>query len=592
MEAQDGLAELREEAFVFVELIAALASWAKSGMLPSMDVQKAYAKVGNFMTTFRVQPFVLRDAVSAMGTPRGLSYVKNLASDMTKLAKTAPLTTQLTPELLKLISRLPKAVTGDEKAIAALQKGFAGKSVVVTEQAAQMASYKDQSKDFARLKEIISYVTKDSPRPLWEVELKKIAEEHGKEVVAEYRTLVSRLNKSGQEAVAKYVAASGKKTVNVAEVREGVAKYGVHWLKIPTNFVGRVDAKNTLYTVNGRALGVQPTGIATMNKDWSPDTDDTYVFSVYSENTGKQNLYYTKDYQNRARVKKFGIVDKMIDLLPAAKKRWRSNMGFSTKEQLLNVALELLYTVACRPGAGDGSTSFKGAAKLTGEEVTTYGMMVWRKKHCTIIPTRYDPATKQFVRGYIDIQYLGKAAQGQHHLVKPTTDPMKIVHRALTDLLLKCRDPEDHVWKIDGKQISHTDLVSHMRDIFGDDEVSPHKFRHARGTALALRLREQSWPFGNGKQLGLDYTRQEVVDFFHTTMLEVGKLLGHFNGGEVTWRTAVINYVDPEVAIDFLYDAGVNPQVELAGVISEKTMTDILDAKRKDDTENDDRLDA
>jgi hypothetical protein len=75
-------------------------------------------------------------------------------------------------------------------------------------------------------------------------------------------------------------------------------------------------------------------------------------------------------------------------------------------------------------------------------------------------------------------------------------------------------------------------------------------------------------------------------------MLEVGKLLGHFNGGEVTWRTAVINYVDPEVAIDFLYDAGVNPQVELAGVISEKTMTDILDAKRKDDTENDDRLDA
>jgi hypothetical protein len=155
MEAQDGLAELREEAFVFVELIAALASWAKSGMLPSMDVQKAYAKVGNFMTTFRVQPFVLRDAVSAMGTPRGLSYVKNLASDMTKLAKTAPLTTQLTPELLKLISRLPKAVTGDEKAIAALQKGLAGKSVVVTEQAAQMASYKDQSKDFARLKEIV-----------------------------------------------------------------------------------------------------------------------------------------------------------------------------------------------------------------------------------------------------------------------------------------------------------------------------------------------------------------------------------------------------------------------------------------------------
>ena len=44
MEAQDGLAELREEAFVFVELIAALASWASSGMLPSMDVRKAFKK--------------------------------------------------------------------------------------------------------------------------------------------------------------------------------------------------------------------------------------------------------------------------------------------------------------------------------------------------------------------------------------------------------------------------------------------------------------------------------------------------------------------------------------------------------------------
>ena len=93
--------------------------------------------------------------------------------------------------------------------------------------------------------------------------------------------LVSKLNKSGQEAVAKYVAASGKKTVNVEELRQGVAKYGVYWLKIPTNFVGRVDARNTLYTVNGRALGVQPTGIATMNKDWHPDSDDTYVFSVF-----------------------------------------------------------------------------------------------------------------------------------------------------------------------------------------------------------------------------------------------------------------------------------------------------------------------
>ena len=142
-----------------------------------------------------------------------------------------------------------------------------------------------------------------------------------------------------------------------------------------------------------------------------------------------------------------------------------------------------------------------------------------------------------------------------------------------------------------GKPISHTDLVSHMREIFGDDEVSPHKFRHARGTALALRLREKTWPFA-GKQLGLDYSKAEVVSYFQKTMLEVGALLGHFNGGEVTWRTAVINYVDPEVAIDFLYDAGVNPQVELAGVIAEKTMTDILDAKRTDDSENDDQLDG
>ena len=591
MNNPDELATLREEAFTFVELIAALASWASSGMLPSMDVRKAFDQVGNFMQAFHVQPYALRDAVTAMGTRRGLTYVKSLASDLTTLAKTAQQTTQLTPELLKLLARLPKAVSGDAKALAALQKGLAGKSVVVTEQAAQMARYKDQKTDFARLKEIIAYATDDSPRPLWEVELKKIASEHGKAVVDEYRALVSKLNKSGQEAVAKYVAASGKKTVNVEELRQGVAKYGVYWLKIPTNFVGRVDARNTLYTVNGRALGVQPTGIATMNTDWHPDSDDTYVFSVFSENTGKQNLYYTKDYQNRARTKKFGIVDKMIDLLPAAKKRWRSNMGFASREQLLNVALELLYTVACRPGAGDGSTSFKGAAKLTGEEVTTYGMMVWRKKHCKIIPTRFEAETRQLVRGYIDIQYLGKAAQTQHHMIKPATDPMKIVHRALTDLILKCRDDEDHVWRFGGKPISHTDLVSHMREIFGDDEVSPHKFRHARGTALALRLREKTWPFA-GKQLGLDYSKAEVVSYFQKTMLEVGALLGHFNGGEVTWRTAVINYVDPEVAIDFLYDAGVNPQVELAGVIAEKTMTDILDAKRTDDSENDDQLDG
>ena len=586
------LAALREEAFTFVELVAALAAWAKTGKLPSLDVQVSFARVRNFMRTFRMPPHTLGDAVTAMGSPRGKTYVANLAPDVARLAKHAKQTTQLTPELLKLLDRLPKAVAGDDKALAALQKGLSGKSVVVAEQAAVTATYQNQAKDYARLKEIVSYVTDDSPRPLWEVELRKIADEHGKEVVAEYRALVSKLNKSGQEAVAKYVAASGKKTVKVEELREGVAKYGVYWLKIPTNFTGRVDARNSLYTVNGKALGVQPTGIATMNKDWHPDTDDTYVFSVYSENTGKHNLYYTKDYQNRARTKKFGIVGKMIDLLPAAKVAWRSNMGFATKEQLLNVALELLYTVACRPGAGDGATSFKGAAKETGEEVTTYGMMVWRKRHCKIIPTTFDAAAGTLTRGYIDIQYLGKAAQSQHHLVKPTTDPMKIVHRALADLLMRCDGPEDHVWKIHGKQISHKDLVDHMRDVFGDDEVSPHKFRHARGTALALRLREKSWPFGDGKQLGLDYTAKEVVDYFHSTMLEVGKLLGHFNGGEVTWRTAVINYVDPEVAIDFLYDAGVNPQVELAGVISEKTMTDILDAKRKEDTENDDKLDA
>ena len=88
-----------------------------------------------------------------------------------------------------------------------------------------------------------------------------------------------------------------------------------------------------------------------------------------------------------------------------------------------------------------------------------------------------------------------------------------------------------------------------MRKLFGKDSgVTPHKFRHIKGNTIAMRILENEYPFDPKLKA---YTLDDVKKFFEKSMAQVGAELGHFSGGETTWRTAVENYVDPSVSREF-----------------------------------------
>ena len=327
-----------------------------------------------------------------------------------------------------------------------------------------------------------------------------------------------------------------------------------------------------------------------LNVEWTPeralDAGFGWYFKVYHpqlehRDEEGETPYYTKDYIASRKQHKSDVIYRLIADIPRLQKKWRSGIHVAgilqekdlTEKHLLNVMLEVVYQVACRSGHRVGNTG--------GEE--TFGLTVWKASHVTINNPRFDRETKKMLTGAVEVQYPGKDNQPQHHYI-PMAGPTHasstsgsypyVGKSASTIALLKTiadKNGEDFLWVVragegKGRRITAQVLNKHLKEISGEQDYTLHKFRHAKGTGIALRLLE-AWPYNREKN-SHDYFDPKLVEKeFQDAMLAVGKELGHFNKGVVTWRTAVINYVDPGTSRKFFDLAGVRiPEVIAAEI--------------------------
>lgn len=407
---------------------------------------------------------------------------------------------------------------------------------------------------------------------------------------ASYQTLMKRLNTNIQNAVMRIC---GGKHLPVAEVAAQLRQIGLPVLfndSVPAAMNSAFD----LFTLQGDMALDKPIPEVgkrvELNAEWTPeralDAGFGWYFKVYHpqlehRDEEGETPYYTKDYIASRKQHKSDVIYRLIADIPRLQKKWRSGIHVAgilqekdlTEKHLLNVMLEVVYQVACRSGHRVGNTG--------GEE--TFGLTVWKASHVTINNPRFDRETKKVLTGAVAVQYPGKDNQPQHHYI-PMAGPTHasstsgsypyVGKSASTIALLKTiadKNGEDFLWVVragegKGRRITAQVLNKHLKEISGEQDYTLHKFRHAKGTGIALRLLE-AWPYNREKN-SHDYFDPKLVEKeFQDAMLAVGKELGHFNKGVVTWRTAVINYVDPGTSRKFFDLAGVRiPEVIAAEI--------------------------
>ena len=288
-----------------------------------------------------------------------------------------------------------------------------------------------------------------------------------------------------------------------------------------------------------------------VNPDYQPGDSSWYFRFVHdkldhSDSENKTPFYTEKSRNDRATAKRDAIYT-LIEMLPELQKKWRKDLGSDDEETHLKaLMLDVLFWSSCRSGHGDGNTGGQ----------TTYGLSVWRRKHVHIKPNFNDKPT---LFPAVDVIYQGKDNQPQHHVFKMNGTPVATLLAMQYWNTRKdkngLRKGDDYFWVVPstGVHITAQKLQTYLRKLTGVSEITLHKFRHARGTRLALKALESFNLTSDNSSIS------EIEKGFQHEMLAVGKALGHYNKGEVTWRTAVVNYVDPLVSKAFFTKAGISP---------------------------------
>lgn len=369
-----------------------------------------------------------------------------------------------------------------------------------------------------------------------------------------YLDLKNKIIKIAKDSQFKIVADSGG-LMDAQEVRKIQREMGVIRSTIPAGFIGKVGPTG-FFTSAGKQLdatSLNTTGFE-MNKNYDPEMDDSY-YCKYDVLSGSVTVY-TQDYIKRANSRKFSIVKTAIERQYDASDKWRSEINATTMRGVLGAMLEFTYRCACRPSTKIGNT--KGEA--------TYGLRTFLVKHVKVNPSkilREDDKTT-ITPPSVEVTYSGKDAQPQHHVLVGNDPIAKRVIATIVQLRVG-KQPDDPLWTVNGEQVSNSVLGTYVRNIFGKDSgVTPHKFRHIKGNTLAMKILENEYPFDPKLPA---YTQKDVKEFFEKSMERIGAELGHFSGGETTWKTAVENYVDPSVSLEFFTRANMQVPPTIARML-------------------------
>ncbi len=401
-----------------------------------------------------------------------------------------------------------------------------------------------EQKQFIKpLDKIVRAVTKQAGVILSREDSAKLKEKFPK-VHAEYLRLRKGFNESWKSVLRNYIFSTKKSLVDYDKALDFLKSQGV-LSTLPKAFVGKIDSSGRFYTKEGRLLANVPgVGFSVlMNPDYNGQKDDSYVFTTINEQTGERSQHvYTVDYKKVSTDEKFDKVRDLAAEIEPIRKKWLSSVKKSdlSPQCVASTVLELLYQFSARIG------SINNQAGGT----NTYGMSTLLAKHF-----------KKQGNKYL-IVYQGKDGVRQRHILEGSTPISKILVKNI-DILLSGKGPNSRVfeYEIQGKVKPMTgNLVNKWFQKLGS-KVTVHKLRHVKGTQLFAQLLEKNKQVIYNKKSPL--TESQANSLFKKLATTVGQMLGHVKGvgkqEKPTAGTAIANYIDPGIMVNYFTSLGFRP---------------------------------
>ena len=362
----------------------------------------------------------------------------------------------------------------------------------------------------------------------------------------EYLAAKRAVNEIYKQAIREYVRFSKDGNVDIDEAIAYLEKQGIPH-PLPKGYIGRVNEDGALMTedgvllktgTGGAVMRIDPQATIVMNPAYSPNGGKgaTWYFKTIlptKSASGRNNeqYFYTGEKLSENRAHKFQVIEGLMANEAKMVKRWRADLqGANFDKKVLAAQCELVYDTCARVGGKDNANK-KGQ---------TFGLTTLR------VGNVKRKGTSRI------LEYIGKDAALQKHVLKPTGQAMRTVI-ALLDDLTEGKVRNDLLWKHDGVVYDANKLRAYFKQVAGVSGATPHKLRHLRGTRLAQQELDKVLEALQKSRAGVS---QSAVDkAFQAALTNVGKILGHVKGigaeQKTVWSTAAKNYVDPSVMVDF-----------------------------------------
>ena len=262
--------------------------------------------------------------------------------------------------------------------------------------------------------------------------------------------------------------------------------------------------------------------MVTMNPKYDPDADDTYVFSAKVPGGVTTRGFWTEDFLSSRKSKKAETVGSVMKVLDKkARPRWVRDMKSSDKRtRAMATMLELTYQTGARIGAPGNATDGQ----------STYGVSTLLTKHITETGTGFR------------LRFLGKSGVPADYRIDAISPELKVMVQNIYDLL-KGKGVDDHIFTAGKDPITGSQINAYFKKLTGIQSATIHKIRHARGTALMLKLMEED-------PAPKSMSQSEADKYIKEKATKVGQFLSHVRGvgssSVATSSTALKSYIDAD----------------------------------------------
>lgn len=394
----------------------------------------------------------------------------------------------------------------------------------ITPELAKFFKSKVSANEYTAIQAQLKSVIKDlvgKPQDLLTIEQSAKAREADPDTYKIYLALRRQLNANRDEVLAQLFRANGR--MKIADIKVELDKLGIDSNSVP-DFNGLQDEQG-YYTIYGEPLNGKPTGTCVMNPEYKKGSS-VYVLKCQAPGAKTFQAIYTKEAVQNKRSTKFEKVSTNIPKLEKAHKTWLKQMLAGNEEALVT---EILYLTSARIGSVGNATAGS----------PTYGISTLLKKHVKIKGNS------------LVFNYPGKKGQTQIHTIEASDKSTKYIVNEISKRLKELK-PSEPIFTT-----NRTNVGKYVKSLGLD--ITPHKLRTMHGTLLMKQLLDEQREI-----LAKKPKDKTVLAAFKACALEVGKLLGHFAGSKLTGTTAIKNYIDPQVMVDFFNDYNVQlpPVVE------------------------------